>query len=578
VNSTAREFFESPPTSDQPHFQNLRQVNVRRNLLNILLLSAAYCVTAIVGLSFAISPGNSTAVWPPSGIAVGALLIFGNRLWPGVWMGALLSTLLATDVTPLTAVAFATGNTLESILAAWLGRKLLEIDKPFHKVCDAFWWLSIAFVSCSVAATCGAVSLILGGYIPAGDGPANWSTWWLGDLTGMMVVTPVILAWQANRKTHLQPGSRERRRPAEAFSAILLLAVVSYCIFGGPLREQVAEDLLYVPLIVLFWLLLRFDSTMVFLGNLVIVGIAIWGTSRNTGAFATAGLHQSLFDLQVFMNLYALTGLVLSGILAGSRDSESRRTQLAATAEDDDFQMRVASNIQRHLFPKNPTQSIVYSCAGSCRSADLTSGDYYDFIAYPDGTQLMIVADVSGHGIGPALLMVETRAYARALFSQNKNLTTALIELNRLISNDVSDGRFVTFFVCRFDPSDSTLQFVGAGHEGRLIRASGEFQRLKSSTLPLGLGELLINPIQETLHIEPGDTVLILTDGLIEAKSASRELFGWKRLQQLVETHKQETAEELLDVIFDAVSDFSYGNPQADDQTAAVLRLGRKDG
>ena len=80
------------------------------------------------------------------------------------------------------------------------------------------------------------------------------------------------------------------------------------------------------------------------------------------------------------------------------------------------------------------------------------------------------------------------------------------------------------------------------------------------------------------MHIEPGDTVFILTDGLIEAKSASRELFGWKRLQQLVETHKQETAEELLDVIFDAVSDFSYGNPQADDQTAAVLRLGRKDG
>lgn len=531
----------------------------------------------MVGLAFAIPPGNSTAVWPPSGIALGALLIFGNRVWPGIWLGALLTT-LTTDVAPLTGFAFATGNTLEAVLAVSLAQRFLEIDTPFHNVSDALRWLVIAIVSCSVAATVGAVSLILGGYISIGEGLTNWSTWWLGDLTGMMIVTPVILSWRADRLAFQSPKFSVTSSPTEAFAAMLSLAAVSHCVFGGLLPEQVAEGLLYIPLIVLFWLLLRFDAKTVFSGNLVIACVAIWGTSRNTGAFATEGVQRSLFDLQVFMNLYAFTGMVLTGILAGSRASESGRTQLVADAKDAETQMQIARDIQFRLFPENPRQSKAYSCAGDCRPADLTSGDYYDFISCPDGSQLMIVADVSGHGIGPALLMAETRAYARALLSKNEDLTTALLELNSFISRDVSDGRFVTFFVCRFDAGDSTLQYVGAGHEAQLIRASGESQRLRASTFPLGLGESMMAPFQETLHLNPGDTVLIVTDGLIEAQAPSREIFGWKRLEKLVEKNDQASAEQLLAVVFDAVNTFSCGNPQTDDQTAVVLRLGRDGG
>ena len=531
----------------------------------------------MVGLAFAIPPGNSTAVWPPSGIALGALLIFGNRVWPGIWLGALLTT-LTTDVAPLTGFAFATGNTLEAVLAVSLAQRFLEIDTPFHNVSDALRWLVIAIVCCSVAATVGAVSLILGGYISIGEGLTNWSTWWLGDLTGMMIVTPVILSWRADRLAFQSPKFSVTSSPTEAFAAMLSLAAVSHCVFGGLLPEQVAEGLLYIPLIVLFWLLLRFDAKTVFSGNLVIACVAIWGTSRNTGAFATEGVQRSLFDLQVFMNLYAFTGMVLTGILAGSRASESGRTQLVADAKDAETQMQIARDIQFRLFPENPRQSKAYSCAGDCRPADLTSGDYYDFISCPDGSQLMIVADVSGHGIGPALLMAETRAYARALLSKNEDLTTALLELNSFISRDVSDGRFVTFFVCRFDAGDSTLQYVGAGHEAQLIRASGESQRLRASTFPLGLGESMMAPFQETLHLNPGDTVLIVTDGLIEAQAPSREIFGWKRLEKLVEKNDQASAEQLLAVVFDAVNTFSCGNPQTDDQTAVVLRLGRDGG
>ncbi len=282
-------------------------------------LVVAYYVTARIGLAFAIPPGNATAVWPASGIAVGTLIIFGWRICAGIWIAGFLMS-MTTDVSPWTASAFATGNTLEALLATWLCRRYLALDQPFRRIQSAFIFLAIAAVASTIAATFGVVALMYGKYVLEHQFLSNWSTWWLGDLTGIMLVTPVLICI---RRGDVWPEFSSKT--AESLLSITILGLVSHAIFGGGLPENVGEGLLYLPLIVLFWLLLRFDSSVAFIGNLFVASVAVWGTSRNAGAFASEAAANSLFDLQIFMNVYALTTLALAGILSSSRDAENRK-------------------------------------------------------------------------------------------------------------------------------------------------------------------------------------------------------------------------------------------------------------
>ncbi len=129
----------------------------------VILLAATYFTAAVIGLVFAIPPGNATAVWPASGIALPAVLLLGMRPWPGVWLGALLANSLTT-VSLATAATIATGNTLETLLAAWLCRRLLpQAGTPFPRVEEAFLFAAVAGVASLVAATVGGASLVVGG-------------------------------------------------------------------------------------------------------------------------------------------------------------------------------------------------------------------------------------------------------------------------------------------------------------------------------------------------------------------------------------------------------------------------------
>jgi integral membrane sensor domain MASE1 len=144
--------------------------------VQVVLLVAAYLGVALIGLTFAIPPGNATAVWPASGVALAAVMLLGVRVWPGVWLGALLAN-STTTVSLAVAATIATGNTLEALLAAWLCRRLLpREDVPFRHVNEAFVFAAVAGVASIVAATVGGTSL---------PGYASWSQFasgdWLGD-------------------------------------------------------------------------------------------------------------------------------------------------------------------------------------------------------------------------------------------------------------------------------------------------------------------------------------------------------------------------------------------------------------
>jgi PAS domain S-box-containing protein len=294
-----------------------------RYLVRVILLAAAYLGAAWIGLAFAIPPGIATAVWPASGIALAAMLLLGMRVWPGVWLGALLANSLLTAVSPATAAAIATGNTCEALLAAWLCRRLLpRMETPFQRVEEAFLFAVVAGVASTVAATVGVASMVLGGDAAWHQFLANWGTWWLGDVAGLMIVVPLVLAYaKPNRRAW--SGSRW----AELAILFALMVLASQAIFGGWLSEQVAHHLLYIPLIFLVWVCLRFGLLEVTLATALFSGAAIGGTWAGLGPFRTEAVQQSLFHLQMFMNLYALTGLAVAAVVARRRISEQRLQQ-----------------------------------------------------------------------------------------------------------------------------------------------------------------------------------------------------------------------------------------------------------
>ncbi|WP_182868597.1 MASE1 domain-containing protein [Rhodopirellula sp. JC639] len=307
-----------------------KKLGLATHLVLIGALAAVYYATARAGLLFAIPPGNATAIWPPSGIALGGLLLGGLPVTPGIWIGSFLVN-TGTGVSSVTAAGIATGNTAAALVAFALCRRFLNLDTPFRHAACGFRLFFIAAVACLLASTLGSGSLAINGYLPEGQFASNWSTWWLGDLAGVMLVSPIFLLYGARYSSQM---------PTHAFSgavvSLLVLGVISLAIFGSWLPEELSEGLLYLPSIALFWLLLRFPPIVVFGGNLLIAMIAVHYTSRGSGPFATEIVANSLFELQFFMTVYALMTLALVGVLSSQREAENRESQLAARVKADE--------------------------------------------------------------------------------------------------------------------------------------------------------------------------------------------------------------------------------------------------
>ncbi|MDP9178641.1 MAG: MASE1 domain-containing protein, partial [Gemmatimonadota bacterium] len=163
----------------------------------ILMLATLYILAARAGLKLDAVGGFATLVWPPTGIALAALLIRGYRLWPGVAIGAFVANVLTGAPIPV-ALGITLGNTLEALLGAYALRRIPDFQRTLDRLIDAFGLLVIAAVmSTAVSATIGVLSLQLGGIISSSELAETWRAWWLGDMIGDLVVAPVILVWSA---------------------------------------------------------------------------------------------------------------------------------------------------------------------------------------------------------------------------------------------------------------------------------------------------------------------------------------------------------------------------------------------
>lgn len=298
----------------------------------LVALALGYFIAAKASLLLAIPPGYATAVWPPSGIALAATLLYGGRMWPGIWIGAALAN-FSIDQATSPAIAIATGNTLEAVCACWLARQFIAppVAAGFLHPESAFRFAGVVAIGSAVAATVGVGALLLSGRVVPEELLANWYTWWQGDATGMIVLTPFALAWLRRSAA----PAEYRRSELLVFAILLALTLAAVFELAGRTSPDIARSLTFLLIPFMAWAGCRFDERIVTASILAVTGTVIWFTVHNQGPFLFSSRNESLLVLQAFISTIALLGLVLCALTRVRTDGvaalQQAHKQLEAT-------------------------------------------------------------------------------------------------------------------------------------------------------------------------------------------------------------------------------------------------------
>lgn len=294
----------------------------------VAVLAALYIIAARFGLALDAVAGFATLVWAPTGIAFAALLLRGQRLWPGVAIGALLAN--AFEGAPAgAAFGIAIGNTLEAVVGTYFLRQIPGFRASLERVLDVLAFIALAAVlSTVISATIGTSMLRLFGMITVEQAATAWRTWWLGDMIGALVVAPVILVWGST-----QPAFPVPRRLVETLALAAMVITASLLVFTFPVAQgsrALQAYLLFPPLI---WAALRFGRRGAVTSTFAVSVIAVWGTINGAGPFAATTLYQSLQELQIFMGVIASTFLLLGASMSERRRVHQELRAARETAE-----------------------------------------------------------------------------------------------------------------------------------------------------------------------------------------------------------------------------------------------------
>ena len=236
--------------------------------------------------------------------------------------------------------------------------------------------------------------------------------------------------------------------------------------------------------------------------------------------------------------------------------------------------LEMGRSIQESFLPEELPKVPGYDLAAWQQPAEEVSGDYYDVLPLPDRDVGLAIADVSGHGVGPSLIMASARAMLHVLARSNTDPGQILSLLSDTIAPDLNSGLFITFLFITLDTTSHEFVYSNAGHGPALHFQSKAHHcsQLESTGLPIGFSESGIVPSRNGHRLEPGDLLLLATDGAIELKNESGEMFGRQRLERLLQDNHHRTAAEILGIIGTAVSDFHPADAPPDDVTVMVVK------
>ena len=297
----------------------------------VAALAVVYFASGKLGLGLAFVHPSATAVWPPAGIALAAMLVLGVRMWPGVLLGAFLVN-VTTAGSIATSAGIAVGNVCEALVACFLVNRYCRGVRAFERASDVFRFASLAgLLATTVGPAAGVTSLCLGGFAPWREWPSIALTWWLGDVAGIVIVAPLVILWLT--------GSRvvwNRRRAVEAFLLLVILGLVGEAVFGPllPIADR-HYPLQFLCFPILVWAAFRFGPRETATAAVVVAGIAIWGTLRGYGTFMRWPPSESLLLLQVFLGVITIMALGLAAAVL-----EQERAHAAAHAGEANLRVR----------------------------------------------------------------------------------------------------------------------------------------------------------------------------------------------------------------------------------------------
>lgn len=304
-----------------------RSVLEARNLRTILLLALLYFAAAKCGLLLAFTTKQVSAIWPPTGVALAALLLFDYRVWPGIFLGAFAANATHSE-SALTAGGIAVGNTLGPLAGACLLRRYAHFDNTVSRLRDVLCLFTLgAALAMTVTASNGVLQLALAGIVPWSKYFSVWWVWWVGDAMGVLLIAPSLLTWAMN------PRIEWRGLRLLEFAVLLgALAASSLLIFS----TRAPYPLGYAVFPFIIWTSLRFGQRETASAVLVISAFAVWGAINDRGPFALGTPDERLIFLEIFMAVAALASLSL-----GAVTTQRFRAEAALQRAHDELEARV---------------------------------------------------------------------------------------------------------------------------------------------------------------------------------------------------------------------------------------------
>lgn len=236
-------------------------------------------------------------------------------------------------------------------------------------------------------------------------------------------------------------------------------------------------------------------------------------------------------------------------------------------------ELEFAREIQQNLLPSKIPETNNFDIAAINLPSKQVGGDYFDFIKVDDGKYIIAIADVSGKGIPASLLMANMQAFLQVISKQNIDIATATGLINDLITQNTSDGRFITFFWALLDDNQRKLTYVNAGHNPPILVRNNQIIRLSEGGIILGVMKTWMPYNSNSIQLESGDKIIMFTDGVSEAMNPFSQEFSEERLEKIALNTVVSNSVETLNKIREEIENFVEGAPQSDDLTMMIIRV-----
>jgi hypothetical protein len=320
--------------------------------------------------------------------------------------------------------------------------------------------------------------------------------------------------------------------------------------------------------------------SVLFAGFLIRSVASFWFAAANTALIVTpyllfiptADAIVNSFPIIAFIWLMAIVSWLYQRSLSTVRSRLNAARQEVMKSELLRRDLQIARELQERLYPSAPASSGTVAIASLSEPARETSGDFYDFIAIDPTTWAIVVGDVAGKSLAAAMVMTMARSIIRSSSQRGMNPVEVIAHANQVMCADGAVRQLTTAFYGILDTQRMTLRFASAGHPFPMLKRGGQVQDLELCGFPLGAwsaahySELLV-------QLQPGDQLVLVSDGIIEAMNRQRELFGFERLTNAIARSEAATPQDCLDALWQAVQRFEAGAEQQDDKTVVVIQV-----